>query len=40
MLKNRTFKVVWVKGQNGAGIEPAKLDEIVHYSGAAIKIKE
>jgi alpha-D-xyloside xylohydrolase len=40
MLKNRTFRVVWVKGQNGAGTEPAKQAEIVQYSGTAIKIKK
>jgi alpha-D-xyloside xylohydrolase len=38
MLKDRTFRIVWVKGQNGAGIEPAKVAEVIRYSGKEIKI--
>jgi alpha-D-xyloside xylohydrolase len=38
MLKNRTFRIVWVKGQNGVGIELARLAEIVQYSGEKLII--
>ena len=39
MLKDRTFKIVWVNGKNGTGIEPAKQGELIQYSGREIKIK-
>ena len=40
MLKERTFRVVWVSAKNGTGIEPAKNAESVSYSGKEIKIKK
>ena len=40
MLKDRTFRVVWVNAKNGIGIEPAKLAETVSYSGKEIKISK
>ena len=39
MLKDRTFRVVWVTPKNGTGIEPAKQAETIQYSGKEIKIK-
>jgi len=39
MLKERTFNVVWVSANHGAGIAPAaKADSVVHYRGDAVKI--
>ena len=38
MLKDRTFRVVWVTPKNGIGVEPAKLAETVQYSGKEIKV--
>src|SRR5450759_4573697 len=40
MLKDRTFRIVWVNGKNGTGIEPAKQGELIQYSGREIKIKK
>jgi len=40
MLKDRTFRIVWVNGKNGIGIEPAKQGELIQYSGREIKIKK
>jgi len=40
MLKERTFRVVWVTTKNGTGIEPAKQVEIVQYSGKELKIRK
>lgn len=40
MLKDRTFRVVWVSPKNGIGIEPAQTAETVKYSGKEIKIKK
>jgi alpha-D-xyloside xylohydrolase len=40
MLEKRTFNIVWVKNNNGTGIEPAKKSEIIQYTGKEIKIKE
>ena len=40
MLKDRTFKVVWVNRKNGTGIGLAGNAEIVEYSGHEIKIKK
>jgi alpha-D-xyloside xylohydrolase len=39
MLKDRTFRIVWVNSKNGTGIEPAKEAQIINYSGKEIKIK-
>jgi alpha-D-xyloside xylohydrolase len=39
MLVSRTFKIVFVNGKNGTGIEPAKQSETVQYLGKEIKIK-
>jgi alpha-D-xyloside xylohydrolase len=38
MLKERSFKIVWVTEQNGTGIEPAKLAEVIKYTGKEVKI--
>ena len=39
MLKERTFNVVWVSAAHGAGIPiTEKPDEVVHYTGKAVKI--
>ncbi len=40
MLKDRTFRIVWVTSKNGTGIEPAKLAEEVKYSGKSVKINK
>jgi Alpha-glucosidases, family 31 of glycosyl hydrolases len=40
MLEKRTFNIVWVKNNNGTGIEPAKAAEVIQYSGKEIKIKK
>jgi alpha-D-xyloside xylohydrolase len=40
MLKDRTFKIVWVNGRSGTGIEPARQAEIIEYTGKEIKIKK
>ncbi len=40
MMKDRTFRVVWVTPKNGIGVEPAKTAETVQYSGKEIKIKK
>ena len=40
MLESRTFKIVFVNGKNGTGIEPAKLAQTVQYSGKEVKIKK
>jgi alpha-D-xyloside xylohydrolase len=40
MLKDRTFRVVWVTPKNGIGVEPAKLAETVQYSGKEISISK
>jgi alpha-D-xyloside xylohydrolase len=40
MLKERTFRIVWVTAKNGTGIEPAKQAEEVHYAGKEIKIRK
>jgi alpha-D-xyloside xylohydrolase len=40
MLKDRTFRIVWVNSKNGTGIEPAKQAEIIQYSGKKFKIKK
>jgi alpha-D-xyloside xylohydrolase len=40
MLKDRTFRVVWVNPKNGTGIEPALTAETVKYSGKEIRIKK
>jgi len=38
MLKDRTFRVVWVTLKNGNGVEPAKTAETVQYSGKEVVI--
>ena len=40
MLKDRTFRVVWVTPKNGIGVEPAKTAETVQYSGKEISISK
>jgi alpha-D-xyloside xylohydrolase len=40
MLKNRSFRVVWVTPKNGNGVEPAKTAETVQYSGKEISISK
>ncbi|HEX7585946.1 MAG TPA: TIM-barrel domain-containing protein, partial [Prolixibacteraceae bacterium] len=40
MLKDRTFRIVWVTAKNGIGIEPAKQDETIQYSGKEVKVKK
>ncbi len=40
MLKDRTFRVVWVTPKNGIGIEPAKQAEEVKYSGNEVKVSK
>lgn len=40
MLKDRTFRIVWVTSKNGTGIEPAKQATEVKYSGSELKIKK
>jgi alpha-D-xyloside xylohydrolase len=40
MLKDRTFRVVFVGAKNGIGIEPAAKAEEVSYSGKEIKIRK
>jgi alpha-D-xyloside xylohydrolase len=40
MLKDRTFRIVWVNTKNGVGVEPAKQAEEIKYSGKKIKIKK
>ena len=40
MLKERTFNIVRVSGNHGAGIASTeKPDAVVHYNGHAVKIK-
>jgi len=39
MLKNRTFNIVWVSENHGAGVPlTEKPDAVVHYTGKAMKI--
>jgi hypothetical protein len=41
MLKERTFNIVWVSQDHGAGIPIAeKPDAIVHYTGKAVKVSQ
>jgi len=40
MLKDRTFRVVWVSPKSGTGIESAQTAETVKYSGKEIRIKK
>jgi alpha-D-xyloside xylohydrolase len=39
MLKNRTFRIVWVSSKNGTGVEPAKQAVEIAYSGKEVKVK-
>ena len=39
MLKARTFNIVWISGNHGAGVaSPEKPDAVVHYNGVAVKV--
>jgi alpha-D-xyloside xylohydrolase len=39
MLKERTFNVVWVSENHGAGVPVAEhADAVVHYAGKAVSI--
>ncbi len=39
MMKERTFNIVWVSANHGAGIPVTdKPDAVVHYNGKAIKV--
>jgi alpha-D-xyloside xylohydrolase len=38
MLKDRTFRVVFVNAKNGIGLEPAKLADELKYSGKEVKL--
>ncbi|HLN73722.1 MAG: TIM-barrel domain-containing protein [Methylococcaceae bacterium] len=40
MLKERTFRVVWVSAKNGIGIEPAKEAKEVKYSGQQVIVRK
>jgi alpha-D-xyloside xylohydrolase len=40
MLKDRTFRIVWVSEKNGVGIEPAGQAATIQYKGKEIKIKK
>jgi alpha-D-xyloside xylohydrolase len=40
MLRERTFRVVWVNAKNGTGIEPALKSEDIRYSGKEVKISK
>jgi len=40
MLKNRTFRIVFVSATNGKGIEPAAKAQILNYSGQEISIRK
>lgn len=40
MLKDRTFRIVWVNTKNGIGLEPASKAETVKYSGKEIELKK
>lgn len=40
MLKDQTFRIVWVTAKNGIGVEPAKQAEAIQYSGKEVKIKK
>jgi alpha-D-xyloside xylohydrolase len=40
MVKDRTFRIIWVGMNNGIGIEPAKEAAIIKYSGKKIKTKK
>jgi alpha-D-xyloside xylohydrolase len=40
MLKERTFDVVMVSAEHGAGVEAtAKADRVVRYAGRAVSVK-
>jgi alpha-D-xyloside xylohydrolase len=40
MLKDRTFRVVFVGAKNGVGVEPSTKFQEVGYSGKEVKIKK
>jgi alpha-D-xyloside xylohydrolase len=40
MLKQRTFRIVWVSPGHGVGVpNEEKADKIIHYTGAAVTVK-
>ena len=40
MLKDRTFNIVWVSKDHGAGISiTVKPDDVVHYTGKAVEVR-
>jgi alpha-D-xyloside xylohydrolase len=39
MVKDRTFRVVFVNAKNGIGIEPAKTAKMVQYNGTEVSVK-
>jgi alpha-D-xyloside xylohydrolase len=40
MLKERTFRIVWVSGKNGLGVEPAQKAQEIRYTGKAVELKK
>jgi alpha-D-xyloside xylohydrolase len=38
ILKNRTFRIIWVNSENGIGLEPSLQAKVVQYSGKEITI--
>jgi alpha-D-xyloside xylohydrolase len=40
MLKDRTFRVVWVNTKNGTGVEPAAQAIVVPYSGKEVRVNK
>jgi alpha-D-xyloside xylohydrolase len=40
MLQKRTFNIVWVKNNNGTGLDPSKNAQIIEYSGKEIIIRK
>jgi alpha-D-xyloside xylohydrolase len=40
MLKDRTFRIVWVNQKNGIGLEPALKAKTIKYSGKEIELKK
>ena len=41
MVKERTFNIVWVSENHGAGISTTeKPDAVVHYNGKVVRITE
>ena len=38
ILKNRTFRIIWVNSENGIGLEPSLQAKVVQYSGKEMTI--